>query len=363
MSTKNTKTKNKYFVSFVIGYFPALHKFAIFQNYYLYPSVVAKEIGYTPVILIKEGESDLYADPNLPKDIVIVEYKNFAHFISVLTKYSLLRSFFYINNHQPLSYFALIFTKLFFCKNIFMGHIQPKRTNSFRQFIFNFVLLFTDRVRLNNSAEKQFLLSINVPKQKLFIVPIAIDTTKFHLVQEDYTTRKDIVYYGNLTTQKGLPTIFEALSLVKNELPNTCLHIVGSRGNYAPEEDIKKMGLEGSVVLHGTFFHGKELNTLLNSFLVFVISTKAEGQCMAVYESALAGNALCLPKIMSFTETFKNKALFHELGDAPALAKNIVEYLNNKSAIESHNKKVVNMINLEYTEEVVKESFLKLLTF
>jgi glycosyltransferase involved in cell wall biosynthesis len=360
---KNKNTKQKHFVSFVIGYFPALHKFAPYQNYYLYPNILADEIGYQSIIVVKEGERDLLHDPNLPKTVQVIEYKNFLHFIFLLTKYSLLRSVFYINNHRPESYFAIIFTKLFLCKNIFMGHIQPKRTSSFRQKVFEIVLLFTSRVRLNNTSEQKFLIERGIKKDKIYIVPIAVDGTKFYKTNTDYSKRKDIFYYGNTTTQKGIPTIMESLLEVKKHLPSTVLHIVGSRGDYNPEIDIKRLGLEEYVVLHGTFGHGERLNDILNQFLVFVIDTKAEGQCLAVYESALSGAALCLPNIMSFTEVFRDKALFHDLGDLKGLANNIVTYLTDTKRVESDNIKASNMIKSEYNQEAVKKLFIELITF
>ena len=359
----NQPKRNKYFVSFVVGYFPALHKFAPYQNYYLYPSIVAHECGYAPIVIIKEGHDILRNDPNLPEYVTVLEYKNIFWFIYLLTKYSLARSVFYINNHQPQSYFALVYTKVLLRKNIFMGHIQPKRTSLLRQKVFNFALCFTARVRLNNQSEVNFLLAQGFKEEKLYIVPIAVNTQSFFLEKTDYATRRDIVYYGNMTTQKGIPTLLEAFSLVKKSISDVKFHIVGGTGNYDPETDIKKYQLSDSVILHGEYRHGLELNKLLNQFKVFVISTKAEGQCMAVYESALAGNALCLPNIMSFGEVFKVKALFHELGDAQTLANNIMAYLGDTRLVEEDNQACRDMIETEYNEQIVKKEFLGLLTF
>lgn len=361
--TRKKATRKKYFVSFIIGYFPALHSFAPYQNYYLYPSILAQELAYTPIILIKEGQEHLYADPNLPKDILVIEYKNIFQFIFLLIKYSLLRSIFYINNHQIVSYCALIITKIFFCDNVFMGHIQPKRTTMLRQCVFDIVLLFTSRIRVNNSSEKEYLLSRNTNAKKIHIVPIAINTKAFYVTETDYTKRRGVFYYGNLTKQKGIPTIFKAIQIVQKQIPDIQLHLVGSQGDYYPDKDIQDLSLTDTVVKHGQVRHGMELNALLNRFSVFVIDTKAEGQCMTVYEAALSGNALCLPNIMSFNSVFKGKALLHELGIAEELARNIITYLQNSEKIKEDNMCARKMIEEEYSEQTVKIAFVKLLTF
>lgn len=355
--------KKKYFVSFIVGYFPALHAFDVYQNYYLYPLILAKELGFKPVVIIKEGEECMKNDPNLPNDLLIIEYKNFPHFLYLLSKYSFLGSLFYINNHGALSYIAIFFSKLFFCKNIFMGHIQPKRTTKIRQYIFDLVIFFTNRVRLNNLTEKSFLLGRGFSHKKLYIVPFAFNSTVFYKKTFDYKKRSDLVYYGNTTKQKGIPVLLEAVSIVKETVPGILFHIVGSRGDYNPDIDIAKYQLENNVVQHGAFKHGEALNTLLNQFSVFIISTKAEGVCMAVYEAALAGNALCLPNIMSFENTFKGKALFHDVSDAHKLAENILIYLQDQNLIQNYNEKCRKMILSEFDEKTIKKELIQLLSF
>lgn len=354
--------RDRYFITFIIGYFKALHSFSVFQNYYLYPAVLAKSVGFKSVIIIKEGTDLLKSDPHFEKDIIVIEYKNIFQFMCILTKFSFKNSVFYINNHNIRSYIALIFTGIFGRINIFMGHIQPKRTTYARQKVFNFVIRFTSFIRLNNISEKRFLKEeCGVPDKKLVVIPIAIDMNNFSLIQKDYSKRRGLVYYGNTTTQKGFPTMFEAVSLVKKHIPDIEFHIVGSRGDYIPEDNVSRYGLEKNIFFHGPHKHGPQLNDLLNSFEVFIISTKAEGQCMAVYEAALSGNALCLPKIMSFEENFKGMALFHDLNDSDALAKNIVTFLRNKDLISSYNQKNRNYIKEKFSEEKVKKDFISFL--
>jgi glycosyltransferase involved in cell wall biosynthesis len=356
------KKKETYFVCFIAGYFPALHFFAPYQNYYLYPLLIAEELGYKPVAIVKEGDQYLRNDPNITSGITIITYTTFFSFIKILTKYSLKNSVFYINNHLSVSYLALLYTRLFSRTSIFMGHIQPKRTTKIRQYIFECVMHATTRIRLNNISEKSFLLARGFSEKKLYIAPIAVNQEAFHKVVTDYTLRQDIVYYGNTTSQKGLPTIFEALAIVRKKIPTIKLHIVGSRGDYSPEKDVKDLGLTDNVVFHGPYAHGEQLNTLLNQFKVFVISTKGEGQCLAVYESALSGNALCLTNIMSFRDVFKNKALFHDIGDAEKLAENILYYLEHDDVVEEYNQRCLEMITKEYSPSQVKQQVVELLS-
>lgn len=352
-----------FFVCFIDGYFKALHSFSASQNYYLYPLLLAVDVGYKPVAIVRGGADLMLTDPHFHDAIKVIEYTNGFQYFYLLIKYSLHQSIFYINSHTLPSYFSLVISKLFLCKTIFMGHIQPKRTTKFRQFIFNTVLFFVDKVRLNNDSEKAFLIEQKIDPRKLHTVPLVVNNSAFYRINNDYSTRKDIVYYGNTTRQKGLPTIFEAFTIVKHEFPDALLHLVGSKGDYDPKNDIDTYNIKDNVVIHGPYNHGKDLNSLLNSFLVFVISTKGEGQCLAVYESALAGNALCLPRIMSFQEVFKGKALFHDLNDAHGLAKNIITYLKDIELIKSYNDDCIEMIQTGYSEHAIEKKIVSLLTF
>jgi len=373
--------ENKYFINFIHGYFNSLHDFTLSENYHLHTFLVAKQAGYNKFICIVKGGCKLMKqDLNLKVlqekgiEILILDYKNIWNFILILLKYSFLAIFkktlFYFNSHEILTYFAMIFVKIFSVwqiKNIFMAHTQSQRSTEFKNKVQDFIFYFIDRIRLNNLAEKKFLENRNIDFKKLFIVPLVVDNTIFKKLNFDYENRHDLLYFGQITKKKNLNIILRALRILLDrniKYKAIRLHIIGKIDqDYDLERDLIDLDLKENTIVHGFMKQDAELNKLLNTFLISINSSKDEGQCLTVFESAMSGCALCLPEIMSFVEVFKDKALFHNAHDAKKLAENIVFYLENRNIISEQNEKCIMMIDKEYDRNIIEEKMKKLFDF
>lgn len=379
----NKKTKNKYFINFIQDYFKSLHGFSSVENYHLHTFLVAKEAGYNKLItIIKGGEDILKNDPNLKIlqekyniDLKIVPYKNIFNFIYKILKYSLKfsRSTFYTNGHNLYMYSCIILPKIFsfgLVKNIFMAHTQPLRGGlgkaKLKQFIQDEIIFrfFVDRIRLNNLTEEKFLFSGGIKKEKLFVVPLVVDDKLFSKTI-NVEERKDLLYFGQLTKKKNVTNILKAFKQVleQEKYQDLKLHIIGKVGvDYDLEKDIKDLNLENNIIKYG-FVPLEELNEKLNQTLIYLNDSEDEGQCVAVFEAALAGNALCLPNIMSFREVFQDCALIHKQGNIKNLTENIINYLENPQKIENDNEKAIQMIKKDYNEKIVGEKMKELFIF
>ncbi len=344
----------KYFVSVIWGYSRQMYAFSPEENYHLQALQVAKSLGYKPVALIRQGQNDIQDDPNFDKDITIIEYKNFFNFLWQLLKFR--RALFYVNSYEWQSFLVPFIAS----KSIFMGHTHPVRQTKTKQLIQDFVFKFFSRVRLNNHEEKEFLIARGSPAKKLFVAPLAVSNKYFY--KTGTSDRQDIVYFGNVTAKKNLPAILRAVNMVKKERPDIKLHIVGRISDPAFWPEAESLGLKDNIVAYG-FMPLEDLAKTLNNFLVYVNSSFDEGQCVAVYNAALCGNALCLPSIMSFTGVFKDRALFHAPTDEKKLAENILLYLNNPAKAAEDNQKCREYILKFYSESAVVENLKKLFTF
>ncbi len=126
---------------------------------------------------------------------------------------------------------------------------------------------------------------------------------------------------------------------------------------------ISKSKFKESILTYG-FLPNEKLVPELNKNLIYLNSSLDEGQCVAVYDAALSGCALCLPKIMSFVGVFKDSALFHDIYDHEALARNILYYIDHPEIIKKHNEENIKMITENYSTECIeskmRELFLKI---
>lgn len=343
----------KYFVSIIWSFPQYFHNFAKEEHYHIHVLSVAKEMGFQPVAIIKNDKGVIESDPLFDSDIKVIYYKNPLQYIFLLCKFSLKGAIFYVNSVEILSLIVPIFTR----KTIFMGHTHPVRQTKLKQIVFNFSMKLFSRIRLNNNEEKEFLLKQGILEKKLWVVPLSISLEKYRVIDEN-APRNNLVYFGNITTKKNLPTIIRACALIAEKYPDIILHLVGKI------YDAFDSGIEGKLkVIKYGFVKYDVGNEILNKTSVYLNSSFDEGMCISVYNAALAGNALCLPKIMSFTGVFKDKALFHDVNDYEQLAKNIIYYIENPKIAREHNKLIREMIINKYNYNVISDKMNKLFTF
>ena len=347
---------SKIFVSIIWGYSPNMYSFSPEENYHLHILKVAKETGFKPVVIIKNGKGLMEKDPNFDPETEVLDYENFFFFIFNIIRLSFQGSIFYVNSYEWQSFLIPFLAR----KTIFMGHNQTKRSSKKLQAIQNFVFRFFTFIRLNNESEKSFLRSQGTDVGKAFVIPLIVSQHVFKLAENE-KERKNLVYFGNVTAKKNLNTILMALKEVKITRPNIQLNIIGRIADDGFIPKIRELDLDKNVIMHGYMAQDGKLTELLNSMLIFVNSSKDEGQCVAVYDAALCGCALCLPRIMSFEGVFKDKALFHYTYDYKQLARNILFYLDNPDTLIEYRKKNIEMIKNGYSKETIENKLKEML--
>ncbi len=347
--------KNKKFVSIIWGYSTHMYGFAPEENYHLHALKIAKELGYEPYVIVKGSRENMIKDPHFDTDIQVIDYRNpFQFFIEVL-KLSFEGSLFYVNSYEWQSFIVPFLTR----KSIFMAHTQPKRQTELKQNIQNFVYKFFTKIRLNNKEEEKFLLEQKIKAEKLFVVPLVVSQDVFKVIDSEHE-RKDLVYFGNITAKKNLPTIINAFETVKKTYPDIKLNIIGNVWDKNTQERIDTSIHKKDIVMHG-FLPNELLVQQLNRNLIYLNSSFDEGQCVAVYDAALSGCVLCLPNIMSFVGVFEDKALFHDVMDYDQLAQNIMYYLTNPELVIQNRRKCIELIKEEYSTQTVETKLKKLI--
>jgi glycosyltransferase involved in cell wall biosynthesis len=347
--------KDKTFVSIIWGYPKYFYNFAKEEHYHLHALKIAKELGYKTVIIIRNQPGIIEGDPLFDKSTKVIYYSNFLKYIYQIIKYSLKGSTFYVNSVEPESLIVPFLAR----RTIFMGHTHPKRQTELKQKIFNFSMKFYSKIRLNNYEEKYFLLKQDIKVEKLKVVPLSISLCDYKII-DGKSERKDLVYFGNITSKKNLPTIIKACNLVCEKYPETKLHLIGREYDKIDKNTISD---KLTIVRYDFIKEARDVNILLNRFLISLNSSFDEGMCVSVYNTSLAGCALCLPKIMSFVGVFKDKALFHDVLDYKQLAINIIFYLENPQITQKDNKICIDMIEKNYNYQKISKQMKELFTF
>ncbi len=349
--------KNKKIVSIIWGYSKHMYAFSPEENYHLHFLKVAKELGFKTYAIVKGSKENIEGDPNFDTDICVIDYKNIFQFLFLIIKFSFQNTLFYVNSYEWQSFIVPFISR----KTIFMAHTQPKRQNKKKQNIQNFVYDFFTYIRLNNETEKEYLIKQKVDPKKLDVVPLVVSQDVFKLTNTDISTRKDLVYFGNVTAKKDLLTMLKAFEIVKLSYSDIKFNIIGNMWDENINKFIDESKYKEDIILHG-FLPNNILVERLNDTLIYLNSSFDEGQCVAVYDAALCGNALCLPNIMSFVDVFKDKALFHDVQDHKKLSENIIYYLQNPDIIKKLNEECVKMIERDYSIQTVENKLKNLIS-
>lgn len=127
-----------------------------------------------------------------------------------------------------------------------------------------------DLIMIPSTFVKQTFIENNVDENKLIFNPYAFSTTMFpvrsEIVNRDSQT---ILFVGQLSSRKGIKVLIDAFKLLKKELPNLKLWLVGSSSMI----DLK------SIELDGIEYFGK-----LNKEALKVKYEKASLLCLPSYE-------------------------------------------------------------------------------
>lgn len=342
------------FISLIWGYHRQLYSLSPIENYHLHSLKVAKDMGYKPVAFIFDSTTNIEGDPNFDKEIEVIYYSNFFSYLYFLWLNR--KNIFYANTFVWKSLIVCFFGR----KTIFMGHDSVIRKNIFKQMIQDCLFKLFNRIRVVTEEEKKFLISRGIAENKIFVVPIAIDIDSFTSIVP--TNRANLLFLGNVTPDKNIGDILRALNLVKRKGFRIKLEIIGEIRDDYFYNLINDLELQNDIILHGFVAH-HDLVRYLNHTLIYVNSSISEGQCLAAYESALAGNVLCLPKTLSFVGIFKDCALFHDLYDFERLASNIINYLENRDLVSLYNDGAKQFIINNYNSLVIGDKMKKVFLF
>lgn len=343
------KKSKKNFVSIIWGYHQQMHTLSASENYHLQALKAAKLAGYRVKALMIDAGADISKDFHKvglsDGDVEVLSYASVWQYFKYLHKNR--SSVIYANTFTWQSFLVP-----FICRRaIFMGHDSVQRKTALKQFVENFVFKFYKKIRVISEDERSFLKDQGVKEDKIVVLPLAVDVQHF-LREDSAEERTGLIFLGNVTPDKNIPDILRALVIVKKTRPDVYLDIIGEIRDPAFARLVEENQLGESIRIHGFIPHD-QLLPYLQKTKIYLNSSISEGQCLAAYEAALAGNALCLPATLSFLGTFKDKALFHQLCDHEKLAQNILDYLDNPELIKQHNEKCRELISKMYNPEFI----------
>jgi L-malate glycosyltransferase len=126
---------------------------------------------------------------------------------------------------------------------------------------------------------------------EIHVIPGGLDAREYAPGRRAPT--RDIVFVGRLAPIKRLDLLLNAIALVKRNIPDVRVSIVGDGPlRTALEQNVSEMGLAKNVVFEG---HRSDVSSVLGEARLFVLTSDTEGVSLSVMEALACG----VPTIVS----------------------------------------------------------------
>ena len=261
---------------------------------------------------------------------------------------------------------AAVIYKTFFPKVRFILTLQEgkdlNRQNILIKYFRNLIIRKADVVTAISHYLADYAKKIN-PKAELHIIPNGVDLGKFTIHESRITNHEKVVItVSRLVKKNGIGDLIDAMAVVRNEIPDAKLTIIGS----GPLEKILKLKVRSLNLENYIEFLGEISNELLPKCLsmanIFVRPSLSEGLGTAFLEAMAAGLPVVGTAVGGIPDFLKDKqtGLFCKPGDPDDIADKIIMLLEND---ELRNRLAGNgrrLVEEKYDWEKIASEFAKL---
>jgi glycosyltransferase involved in cell wall biosynthesis len=171
-------------------------------------------------------------------------------------------------------------------------------------------------------------------KGEIHVIPNGIRNEFFGIKNNEIENR--LLFVGGIEPRKGLLNVLKAVEIVKKEIPDVELHIVGGvrkQGYYNSLIDyVNQNKLNENIIFKGEL-NDEELKKDFSECSVFVFPSKEESFGIVLAEAEACGKPVVASNIGGIPYVVDNNetGFLVEYGDVDALVKKILILLNDKN--------------------------------
>jgi glycosyltransferase involved in cell wall biosynthesis len=183
-----------------------------------------------------------------------------------------------------------------------------------------------------SESTRQELVSFGFPAGNIVIVPNAVNSAQYHLPEKDVSPGPVIGHLGRLKKYKSVDHLLRAFVIVRQEIPNARLKIIGD-GDYRPalEKLAAELGLDGSIEFTG-YLSQVEKVSQLHQLSVAVNCSAKEGWGLTVIEANSCGVPVVASDVPGLRDSVidERTGLLYEFGNIEQLAQKILLMLRDE---------------------------------
>ncbi|MCX8178928.1 MAG: GT4 family glycosyltransferase PelF [Candidatus Aenigmarchaeota archaeon] len=164
-------------------------------------------------------------------------------------------------------------------------------------------------IAVSKSTKNDLMRFYNIPNKKIEVIYNGINFKNFSPVKIRFNKkRRNLLFVGRIVPRKGLEYLVETIFLIKKEISDIKLYIVGKGENdylIKLKKMIKKMNLEKNIKFLG-FIEDKKLNKVYSMTDIFVFPSLVEGFGLVLLEAMTKGKPIVATNIGGVNEVIIN---------------------------------------------------------
>lgn len=201
-----------------------------------------------------------------------------------------------------------------------------------------------DKIICYNNTEREKVIQIGIPSEKIEIIPNGVDTTLFKPRKKE-KKHVQILWVGRFKPGKDVETIVKAAKILCNNHDNVRFLLVGEGPlkDYI-ENFASKLGVLDKIGFVDSVSNNK-MPEIYNKSDVFVLPSIDEGVPRTILEAMACGLPVVCTKLPQLTDVVKGCGILVPVRDSKALAEAMSKIISDESLAqklgESGRKKVV----------------------
>lgn len=180
-------------------------------------------------------------------------------------------------------------------------------------------------VMVSNNMDKELLVKRGVLSQKIMVVYGGVNFEEVRKAREE--RKYDACFIGRVHSQKGIPDLLEAWSLVCRKKKDAKLALVGQLD--AVKEEVDKRGLNKNIEFLG-YLDGIEKFQALKSSKVLLMPSSYEGCALVACEAMACGLPVVAYDLPMLREVYPKGMVRVPIGDIEQLSQEIISLLDDE---------------------------------
>lgn len=220
-------------------------------------------------------------------------------------------------------------------------------------------LIKLSKIGVVNPGVKDILIKEGYPKDRIVIVGNGVNIDDYRFSESKVP--HSLVYIGRIAELKEVSSLVEVVSIVREEIPDIRLHIIGDGPKYNEvKKKAEELKVSSNVIMHG-YLTEKEKIALLMDSAIYVSNSRMEGFGIPLVEAMATGAVPIVSDIYAHQFVFQDEDVGYLVHNNNEMAARIIDLLTNDPERLRLARNGRKLVEKRWTWTIVSEKYRELL--